>query len=189
MNSNTEKPDRLRPMLDRDLEMVMAWRNAPEVRKNMYTQQVITLAEHQHWWANIKEDQNSKYLIFEANGVPAGLVNFTDIDPVHKTAFWGFYTCPDAEKGTGTRLGTCALDFAFGALGLQLLTGEVLAGNAASLAFHKKLGFREAGRLAAHKEIDGAPMDVYRFELKAAAWGQTRSKLLIQIESRYRDGS
>lgn len=173
--------------MDGDLETVLAWRNAPEVRKHMYSQQVIALGDHQRWWAHVKDCQNSQYLIFEVEGVPTGLVNFTSIDAAQKTAIWGFYARPHAPKGTGSRLGFAALDFAFESLGLKALEGEVLAGNAASLAFHKKLGFREVAYLAAHKEIDGALQGVYRFAIEAAAWAKHRTKLLQQIESRYRD--
>ncbi len=181
MNSKT---DRLRPMLDRDLEMVMAWRNAPEVRKNMYTQQVITLAEHQRWWAKIKEDQNSKYLIFEVNDVPAGLVNFTDIDPVHKTAFWGFYTCPSAPRGTGSRMETLALDFAFGPLALNKLCCEVLAFNKAVISLHIKFGFSQEGIFKAHKMLNGMYENVHRLAIFAKDWAANRPEMLAKVSRR-----
>ena len=172
------RADTLRPMQDSDLETVLAWRNAPEVRKHMYTQQEIALVDHQRWWASMKTNKKSQYLIFEAVGTAMGLVNFTGINPQKKSAVWGFYTSPKAPKGTGTRLGVSALDFAFHTLGLSRLTGEVLASNTASAAFHEKLGFQKVAHLPAHKEIDGVPVDVYRFEMDAAAWVRGRKTLL-----------
>jgi len=166
---------KLRPMQDHDLETVLAWRNAPEVRRHMYTQQEIALDDHRRWWASVKARESSRYLIFEAAGAPMGLVNFTEINPQEKSAIWGFYTRPKAPKGTGTRLGILALDYAFQTLKLAHLKGEVLASNAASLAFHKKLGFQQVAHLKAHKEIDGAPVDVYRFEIDSNTW---RKRLL-----------
>ncbi len=164
------RADMLRPMQGRDLETVLAWRNAPEVRKHMYTQQEIALDDHRRWWASVKTRESSRYLIFEAAGVPMGLVNFTEINPQENTAVWGFYTCPQASKGIGTRLGLLALEHAFQNLNLTQLTGEVLTSNAASIAFHKKLGFQQVALLKAHKEIDGAVVDVYRFEIDSKAW-------------------
>ncbi len=162
--------DRLRPMQDDDLETVLAWRNAPEIRKHMYTRQEIALDDHRRWWAAEKARETSQYLIFEAAGVPMGLVNFTEINPQENTAIWGFYTRPKAPKGMGTRLGRLALAHAFQTLKLARLTGEVLTSNAASIAFHKKLGFQQVTLLKAHKEIDGAAVDVYRFEIDRNAW-------------------
>lgn len=189
MSIRSESSGVLRPMQDRDLEMVLMWRNAPEVRKNMYSQQVIALRDHRRWWAQTKDSKNSQYLIFEAGGVPSGLVNFTYINKEKNSAYWGFYTRPYAPKGTGSRLGIAALDFAFKSLGLTALEGEVLANNAASRAFHKKLGFREVSYLATHKEIDGALQGVYRFTIEAAGWAKHRTNLLQEIESRYPDAT
>ena len=36
----------MREMVDGDLSLVLEWRNAPDVRKNMYTSHEITLDEH-----------------------------------------------------------------------------------------------------------------------------------------------
>ena len=185
---DTQDIGTLRPMRDSDLEMVLEWRNAPEVRSYMYTQQLISLEEHRQWWAKTKTDPSCHYLVFESGGTPMGVVNFTKISPTHKNAFWGFYAEPSAPKGTGARLGFCALEYAFQRLALSRLTGEVLADNAASLAFHKKLGFCKTGRLAAHKEIDGTQADVYRFAIDAAAWAQSRAAVLEQIKNGYRNG-
>lgn len=184
MNGETEKFGNLRLMIDGDVKMVLEWRNAPVIRKNMYTQKVIYIKDHRAWWAEAKDRENAKYLIFEADGAPRGVVNFTKIEAKHRTAEWGFYTSPSAPPGTGSRMGFCALDYAFDVLNLYKLRGEVLSFNSDSLEFHKKLGFSSLGLVKAHKKIDGAYVDVYRLAIFAADWSRKRTELLVKLSRR-----
>ena len=184
MVTDTGKIGTLRAMMDSDRGMVLAWRNQPAVRKNMYTQQIIPLEAHQNWWARTKDLSSSQYLIFEVGDQPLGAVNFTEISPDDETAFWGFYTAPDAPKGTGTGLGLAALDYGFSELGLRKLCAEVLAYNAASLGFHRKLGFAQEGVFAAQRKIGGRCVDVYRFAAFAVNWAEKRVELVARIHGR-----
>ncbi len=184
MVTNTGKIGALRAMQDSDLEMVLAWRNQPEVRKNMYTQQLITLEKHQNWWASTKGNPSSQYLIFEAGGAAIGAVNFTEISPAHKTAFWGFYTGPNAPRGTGSRMELLALDHAFGPLALNKLCCEVLGFNSAVIALHHKFGFSEEGLFKAQKKLNDRYEDVHRLAIFAQDWGEARPKLLAKILGR-----
>jgi len=184
MNTETQKIGSLRPMTNNDLEMVLEWRNAPGVRKNMYTQGVISLAEHREWWAKTEGSKSDEYLIFEAEGAPRGVVSFMRIDTTHETADWGFYASPSAQKGTGSRMGFGALEYAFNHLCLNKICGEALAFNTGSLSLHKSLGFKEEGLFKAQKKIDGAFIDVYRLAIFAADWAQKRSQLLEKLSRR-----
>jgi UDP-4-amino-4,6-dideoxy-N-acetyl-beta-L-altrosamine N-acetyltransferase len=174
----------LRPMVDDDLERVLAWRNHPDVRHNMYSQQVISLESHQSWWAGTKALPSSQYLIFEVDSQPLAAVNFTEISPTDGTAFWGFYTGPEAPKGTGTKLGFAALDYGFSDLGLHKLCAEVLAYNAASLGFHRMLGFSEEGLFKAQKKVNGIYEDVHRLAIFTQDWAKARPKLHAKILGR-----
>lgn len=184
MSTETSKVGTLRPMQDSDLEMVLSWRNQPDVRKNMYTQQVISLEDHRHWWATTKAEQSCQYLIFEADGTAIGAVNFTEISRAHETAFWGFYTGPDAPRGTGSRMELLALDHAFGTLALNKLSCEVLAFNTAVIALHTKFGFSEEGVFKAHKKLNGTYQDVHRLAILAPDWAKMRPKMLAKITRR-----
>ncbi|MFP4495817.1 MAG: hypothetical protein ACLFN3_07835 [Halochromatium sp.] len=41
----------LKPLTDTDLELILPWRNAPAVRRAMYSHHEISLAEHRAWFA------------------------------------------------------------------------------------------------------------------------------------------
>ncbi len=64
-----------------DLELILPWRNAPAVRRAMYSHHEISLPEHQAWFARVQEDPSREwYLYHDTDGEPQGVVYFTDID-------------------------------------------------------------------------------------------------------------
>lgn len=158
------------------------WRNAPEVRGNMYSKHVITEVEHQAWFARLKDDAQSRWFIHEnAMGQPDGVVYFTHLQPASGSGFWGFYTAPGALPGTGTRLGLDALDKAFTDLGLHKLNAEAITSNEASLRFQKKLGFKEEGLLRDF-HFDGKNyVDVVRLGILTTEWTVKRNEIQARI--------
>jgi UDP-4-amino-4,6-dideoxy-N-acetyl-beta-L-altrosamine N-acetyltransferase len=169
MNQNRETLTQVRRMTHADLARVLAWRNDPGVRRHMYTQHEITFDEHQRWFERATLDQRKHLFIFELEGQPVGFVHFSEIAP-GGVADWGFYTAPDAPKGTGRALGRTALGHAFAEIGLHKVCGEVLVGNPRSMKMHEALGFQREGVLR-DQHFDGALYhDVIAFGLLAAEW-------------------
>jgi UDP-4-amino-4,6-dideoxy-N-acetyl-beta-L-altrosamine N-acetyltransferase len=144
MLESTPVPSKVRPMIRADLALVLAWRNHLDVRRYMYTQHEITLAEHQRWFERCSPDPKKHPLIFEVNQQPLGFVNFSEAE-IGGIADWGFYVAPDAPKGSGRQLGRVALGYAFTELKLHKINGEALAYNQRSIQFHQALGFHEEG--------------------------------------------
>lgn len=133
-------------MAHADLELVLAWRNHPEVRSYMYTQHEITFDEHQRWFERTRQDPRKHLLIFETDKQPLGFVSFSEIG-TGEIADWGFYVAPDAPKGSGQELGRTALDHAFNDIKLHKVGGQALAFNERSIHFHQSLGFQQEGVL------------------------------------------
>ncbi|WP_261845153.1 UDP-4-amino-4,6-dideoxy-N-acetyl-beta-L-altrosamine N-acetyltransferase [Aliamphritea ceti] len=136
----------VREMCDQDLEYVLEWRNHPDIRRFMYSQQEIGKEEHYTWFSKASIDPTKKLLIFEVDKEPVGFVNFSSIR-TGNIADWGFYLAPYAAKGTGAALGKTALDYAFNDLGLHKVCGEALSYNQKSIRFHQKMGFEMEGVL------------------------------------------
>lgn len=160
---------RVRLMTKSDLEQVLGWRNHADVRRYMYTQHEISLAEHTRWFERVSQDPDRHLLVFEINGEPLGFVNF-DQRSVGGVAQWGFYAAPDAPKGTGRQLGEAALEHAFSSLRLHKLCGQALMYNERSIKFHLSLGFKQEGVLR-EQHFDGQKYhDIVCFGLLAAEW-------------------
>lgn len=164
---------RIRTMEQGDLRQVLAWRNSPSVRRFMYTQHEISLAEHTHWFEQASKDRKRHLLIFETEERAQGFISLHEVS-VGGIADWGFYTAPDALKGTGRQLGACALTYAFAQLGLHKVCGQALAFNERSIQFHLRLGFRQEGVLR-EQHFDGEKYhSVTCFGLLANEWQVTK---------------
>lgn len=173
----------LRPIADDEVELILAWRNAPAVRANMYTQHEISLEEHRRWWARIQGAEDQRYLMYESGGKPSGVVAFNRIDRASKNAFWAFYAAPDAAKGVGAKMEFLALEHAFGDLLLHKLQCEVLAFNAPVIKLHGKFGFKEEGVFKEQQKIDDAFVDVHRLGLLSSEWQALRPKMAAKVQA------
>ncbi|UYO93978.1 UDP-4-amino-4,6-dideoxy-N-acetyl-beta-L-altrosamine N-acetyltransferase [Pollutimonas sp. M17] len=152
-----------------DLEMVLAWRNHPKVRRYMYTQHEISLDEHCRWFEQASLDPHRHLLLYEDGPTPLGFVNIYQSAP-GGIADWGFYTAPDAPDGTGRMLGNVTLRYAFSHVSLHKLCGQALALNERSVQFHRSLGFTQEGTLR-QQHFDGQHYhDVLCFGLLAQEW-------------------
>jgi len=156
----------LRAMEVNDLQQIWAWRNSERIRNAMIGNHVISWEEHCHWFDKQQRDETSTYFVYEQEGRPVGVVNFTHIHREHLTCYWGFYLGEDGlPKGTGTMMGKLALQYAFEHLGIRKVCAEVLGDNIASKNFHIKLGFRQEGVLKEHIWKKGAFIDLVCFAL------------------------
>ena len=82
----------------------------------------------------------------------------------------GFYTSPNAPKGTGKSLGFHALSYGFNDLYLNKVCGQALSSNIASINFHLKLGFSQEGILRDQYKQDTAYQDIICFGLLQKDW-------------------
>ena len=173
----------LRPLAETDLEIVRAWRNSPRVASVMFTDEIISEASQRAWFAGLKNDPTSVYLVFEVDGIPTGLVSFKKIDPASGSAVWGFYRGREDAPGTGLAMGFHALQFAFETRRWRRLTGETFSFNKGGIAFHEKLGFRREGVLRQHALKNGRFEDVIVFGLLREEWMDRRDSLKQVLET------
>jgi len=159
----------LRPMDSEDLEDVLKWRNHPSIRKSMLSQHKISQEEHIRWFELISSDPTKHSMIYEEEGSRLGYVNFNVIEK-YSLADWGFYTSPNAPKGTGKSLGFHALSYGFNDLNLNKVCGQALSSNIASINFHLKLGFSQEGILRDQYKQDTAYQDIICFGLLQKDW-------------------
>lgn len=159
----------VRALTDDDLPMVLTWRNHPAVRGFMLTQHEISLEEHRQWFERMKLDKSQQKLIVMDGTVPLGFVQFNSVSQ-GGIADWGFYVRPDAPSGSGSKLGKAALKHGYNVLGLHKVCGQAIESNAASIAFHQKMGFRVEGRLRDQQRMLDSYYTLVCFGLLAREW-------------------
>ena len=173
----------LRSFKEGDLPQVLTWRNAPEVRKYMYTSHEISWDEHKAWFRSLQDDSSKLYFIFQDHGIDMGVVCFTEYKPEWRSSFWGFFAGISAPKGTGIKMEYCALEYAFENLGLHKLNCEVLASNKSVVNMHKKAGFVEEGyfRDAYYNGEDF--VDVIRLSILESGWQESKKIMTERIKT------
>jgi UDP-4-amino-4,6-dideoxy-N-acetyl-beta-L-altrosamine N-acetyltransferase len=165
-----------RKMHERDLDYVLAWRNHPEIRRYMLTQHEITAAEHRAWFDRTTRDKARALLVIEKHDQPLGCVIFSGVQK-NSTANWSFYSAPGNPAGTGRRICTKALNFAFNELGIHKVAGQVLDFNRASIRIHQHLGFTQEGNLREHSLINSTHHDLLCFGILSSEWSDIYSVL------------
>ena len=169
----------LNAMAEADKARILAWRNSDRVRRHMITTHRIGSAEHDAWFARALSDPHQRHFIFHYDCRPLGLVSFSDISEEGKSAMWGFYIGEaDAPRGMGTLMGWCALDQAYFALGLDVVTAKVVAANTGSLGMHERLGF-QPDCSSAHRSPSG--IDTRFLVLRRSDWIALRDDLAARL--------
>jgi len=172
----------LRPLRSEDLNMILAWRNAPNVRKNMYNSHIISSEEHCSWFKKTKDSSDCKYFIcHDKKNCPMGVVYFSEIDHKNLSAFWGFYSSENAPRGTGAKMEYEALEHAFQECKFHKLNCEILASNLSVIKLHKKFGFTEEGFFRDHHFNGVNYVDVVRMGIIDHEWLQNRTNIHRKI--------
>ena len=160
----------LRPVEEDDLPMILEWRNAPEVRENMYTNHVISADEHQMWWKSKQNDNSVRLLLFEDEGCPLGFVSFSNYSGPGGSATWAFYSGNRSRRGIGSMMEQAALEYAFEELELSRLECEVLSFNKGVVDFHVRHGFEIEGVREDSYERDGKRHSIYQLAMLKEKW-------------------
>ena len=155
---------RIRPIEERDSEMVVRWRNSSFVRHNFIYQEDFTQEGQLRWIEQqVKPGHVAQFIIEEgANTTPVGSVFIRDIDRLHRNGEFGIFIGEPAflGRGVGAAATALVLDHAFGVLDLHRVFSRALAGNQASIRCMERSGFRHEGVLREGVLINGEFLDV-----------------------------
>lgn len=126
-------------------EMILKWRNHPEIRKWMYNQDEIKLEEHLTFIESLKSRKDKLYFLVKKEDEFIGVIDFLDLDK--KEIFYGIYSNPNSKiTGVGRILNEISIDFAFNSLKAHKLKLEVFEDNIQVRNLHKKYKFRETSQ-------------------------------------------
>lgn len=167
----------LRKIEESDLPLILDWRNNETVRKNMYTDHIISREEHKLWFSKLNQSNDQLYFICEYNEKPIGVVNFVQLDMQNQSAYWGFYLGGTQPPSHGVAMEYIAIDYAFSVLELKKLYCEVFTFNERVIKLHHKFGFQQEKLLRAHVVKSGNPEDVASLALLSAEWELRKEKL------------
>lgn len=173
----------LRSLEKKDLELILKWRNTKEIRTIMYEDHEITIDEHLKWYEKLEMNDTKVARLLTYKEKPIGFVNFTKIDEMNQTCYWGFYIGEkQSVRRAGTVLGLLALDYIFETKGIHKVCAEIIESNRISLNFHQKLGFQEDGRYENYICRDNDYMDVITMTLFHEQWRERKEAIKKELE-------
>lgn len=147
-------------LTEKEMILVLEWRNHVSVRKEMYQDHIISIEEHSKFIEKLKYDNKNYYWILKTkNGDCMGTISLNRVDFRNKNAYFGMYSNP-STKGAGSLLIECLKKLAFDIAELHTLKLEVIDSNERAINFYKKSGFIEEGRLKEFVFKDGKWHDV-----------------------------
>lgn len=154
----------LRPMVEEDTDMVVAWRNKPSVKNYFIYQADFTREGHLQWLHQVVEKGRACQMIIcdKKDDTPLGSVYIRDIDHDHHKGEYGIFIGEEAARGRGigTEAAKLMIQHGFEELGLHRIYLRALAGNEQAIRSYEKAGFEHEGCLKEDVCINGKYVDI-----------------------------
>ena len=142
-----------------DKKMILRWRNHPNIRKWMFTQETINLVDHLNYIDSLNSREDRVYFLVKKGSQTIGVIDFTNIDHENKKAEFGIYGNPELRR-VGRILMENIIDYGFNVLKVETLVSEVFEDNISAIKLYKRYNFK----YIATKYINGR--DIIQMELK-----------------------
>lgn len=172
-----EERIRLRPLASSDLRRCVKWFSDPQIIRFLGRSGPVTMAEEERWFREYQRRTDEQIFAIEVDGVHIGNIGLHKIDRAHRKADVGIVVGEAGfrSKGYGTEAMRAVLRHAFGALGLNKISLDVLEYNDRAIRTYERLGFLREG---VHREDvwkDGRFIDVIRMSILARELRDSRS--------------
>ncbi|OCL83070.1 UDP-4-amino-4,6-dideoxy-N-acetyl-beta-L-altrosamine N-acetyltransferase [Arcobacter porcinus] len=123
--------------------MILSWRNSPEIRKWMYSQDEISLNHHLDFIESLRIRKDKEYFLVVKDEEYIGVVDFTDIK-YKESVTMGLYTNPNL-KGQGRILLEIIINYSFKILHVKSVLSEVFYENKKAYDLYKRYNFKDKG--------------------------------------------
>jgi len=163
---------RIEPVTLADKAKLLEWRNSVEVSEWMYTNLVISEAEHSAWFEQMLNNEATKYWKIIVDSTPVGAVVLSEIDSVDQTCSWAIYLGESSARGLGVAQAACllSLNFAFDTLNLRLVGCSAIAQNTRAISLYEQVGFVSKPTDAEFVQRGESNLAIVKLELSDSAW-------------------
>lgn len=118
---------------EKEIELVLSWRNDERIKKWMHTREDISLASHLKFIESLKTDTSKDYFLVKKEDEYLGVIDLN-------RDFLGIYANPD-KKRVGDVLLERIIAFAFTIKKLPVLKAEVYKENLSAIKLYQRFGF------------------------------------------------
>ncbi|HYY47632.1 MAG TPA: GNAT family protein [Thermoplasmata archaeon] len=169
---------RLRPLASSDLRRCVKWFSDPQIIRFLGRNSPVTMPEEERWFRDYERRPDEQIFAIDVAGVHIGNVGLHKIDRVHRKAEVGIVIGEAGlwSKGYGTEAMAAVLHYAFGPLGLNKVSLDVLEYNERAIRVYERLGFRPEGIHREDVYKEGRFVDVIRMSILAREMPQGTPK-------------
>lgn len=163
-----------------EADLVLPWMNDAEIRRYTNRFAPIMREAEEAYFSRMASATEKTHAITDATFIvvnkeprkPVGVIGLHQIDWRNRRATTGTVIGDPAFRslGLGADAKMLLLNWAFNELGLNKVESRVVAFNERSLAYSRKCGYEEVGRLKRHHLRDGGWADEVILEVHAANW-------------------
>lgn len=138
---------RIRPISIQDTSNIVRWRNKDFVRKNLYSQDLISEEQHLSYFRKYVETHQCYQYIICVDGIDVGTVFLKNFDSITKKAEFGIFIGEETALGHhyGTRATELILQEAFQRYQLNRVYLTVFADNKKAISAYENAGFKVEG--------------------------------------------
>lgn len=141
----------LREIEEDDLDLIVKWRNDPEVLKWLFSYLPISNASQRQWYEKyLAEDKTQTFIIEVKDGrVPIGTIGINEIDHRNQRGELGILIGENSYRGKGLGEESLRLmiNYAFDQMNLRKIKALVFNDNRNAIILYEKCGFKHEGIL------------------------------------------
>ena len=169
-----------------DKASLRQWRNDPEVTRWGYSDHLISEAEHNSWFSTMLVDTSKVYWKIVVDGTAVGAIFLTGISGDEKSCEWGMYLADVDVRGKGVAQAACVLSFqfAFKALGMEVVKCEAFAQNDIAIGLYESVGYVRTGVQADAVKRGDEMLSVVTLELTRESWNARESQVLQKLHEK-----
>jgi UDP-4-amino-4,6-dideoxy-N-acetyl-beta-L-altrosamine N-acetyltransferase len=154
----------LREIEESDLDLIVKWRNDPEVLRYLFSYLPISSASQRQWYQRYLTDdrQQTFVIVLKDENKPVGTIGLSVIDHRDQKAELGIMIGEKGErgKGVGEEALRLLIGYAFTQMNLRKIKALAFADNETAIRLYEKCGFRREGLLKEEAYKDGRFKDV-----------------------------
>lgn len=139
----------LRPAVSSDAEVILVWENNPDHWLVSNTTEPYTLTDVVNFLEfenNIFDNRQTRFMIMQEDGLPAGCIDLFEFDPRHHRVGVGILIDPAyRQRGYATEALELAVEYCLDVLEVNCVYADVLCTNISSVHLFEKCGFLKSG--------------------------------------------
>jgi UDP-4-amino-4,6-dideoxy-N-acetyl-beta-L-altrosamine N-acetyltransferase len=154
----------MREIEESDLDLIVKWRNDPDVLKYLFSYLPISSTSQRQWYQRYLTDDRLQtfMIVLKADNRPIGTIGLSAIDHRDQKAELGIMIGETTQRGKGIGEESLRLliAYTFDQLNLRKIKALAFVDNLAAIRLYEKCGFRLEGTLKDEAFKDGQFKDV-----------------------------